>query len=767
MDDLVGWYLALFAAGIAGLLPAQLLFGRLWSGGLFYARPLALAVVAYLAWTVSAVGGVAYGTPLVTGALLAVVVWSGSIAWRRPELVSRLLERWRALFAGEVLFVALFALFVLVRAQAPDAIFTEKPMDQMLLTSVHAAERMPPEDAWFAGRTVSYYHLGHVAVDAVARIGGVGTGVAFTLGAATAGALAGVAALGLAGDLAMLARPFRQRRETPWLAGGVAVVALLWVSTLEGPLDVLAANGLGGQGLYSPLGVNGLPPAPSATGGVPDGFWWWWRATRILPDTITEFPAFSLILGDLHAHLLALPLGIVAAAVALTAFDGSTQLTWRSWLRRPDALVLTAVLFAAIAMTNTWDAAIFGALWLAAGVGAFLAVGWSVLPAVIGMVRHLLPPGVLALLLAWPFFSGLEAPPVGLGLVTGAGSDPARFLVVWLPLMAPVLAAAVLVRPRVSRGALRWCVALAAVPVALWMIAAVALEPDAFAVRGGGWLTLALLVASAALALAASATAYRGGDRARAGWLGLTGAAAIVVLTTELVYLNDDFGNRMNTVFKFWFSGWMLLAVAGGAAVADAADTIAEARRSEGGVPRGFAWRAPLATLLGAVFLLTLIYAPAAAVSRGDEGQQRGLSSVAHLERSQPGLAAAIGWVRANLGANDVLVEAAGESYEQTNHFARLSGVATVLAWPGHQRQWRADAEAVSQRVLDVTTLYAAGAGPVALEIAQRYGVTHVVIGQEEERRYGPELAERFAAWPTVFEELGVRIVAVPDEGAS
>src|SRR5690606_16729742 len=150
---------------------------------------------------------------------------------------------------------------------------------------------------------------------------------------------------------------------------------------------------------------------------------------------------------------------------------------------------------------------------------------------------------------------------------------------VWLPLAAPVLAAGVLVRPRISRSSLR-CAGLAALPVVLWAVAAAALEPAAFSARGGGWLTLALLVLAAGLALAASARAYGGGDRARAGWLGLTGAAAIVILTTELVYLNDDFGHRMNAVFKFWFSGWMLLAAAGGAAAAAAADTIADGRRS-------------------------------------------------------------------------------------------------------------------------------------------------------------------------------------------
>ncbi len=766
MEDLAGWYLALLAFGLAGLLPAQLLFGRLWSAGVLYARPLAVAVVAYVTWTASAVVGLPYGTPLITAVLLGLFGWGATIAWRRPEAVRSLLARWRLIAAGEVVFLVLFAVLVLVRAQAPDAAFTEKPMDLMLLASVHDAERMPPEDAWFAGRTISYYHLGHVGVDAVARLGGVPTGVAFTLGVATAGALAGVAALGLAGDLSMLARAFQQRPALPWLAGGVAVVGLLWVSTLEGPLDLLAANGVGDPAWYARLGVAGLPPPEGATSGVPDGFWWWWRATRILPDMITEFPAFSILLGDLHAHVLALPLGVVATAVAVTAFDGSTQLTWRSWQRRPEALVLVAVLFAAMALTNTWDAAVFGALWLVAGVASFLAVGWPLLPAVFGMARHLLPPGVLALVLAWPFFSSLEAPPVGVGVVVGPASDPVRFALVWLPLAAPVLAAALLTRPRVERNLLRWCLGLAVAPVLLWTVGVAATgESGALSSRGAGWITLALLVLASGLGLAASLTAYREGDRSRAAWLGLAGAAAIVVLATELVYLDDDFGNRMNTVFKFWFSGWLLLAVAAGAAVADAAGSMA-VDLAGGGSRRGLVWRVPLTTLLAAVFLLTLVYAPAAALSRGNEGQQRGLNSLAYLERIDPGVAAAIAWVRTNLGEHDVLLEAVGESYEQTNHVSRVTGVATVIAWPGHQRQWRSDEDTVGQRVLDVSIFYAAGASPEALEIARRYGVTHVFIGNEEERRYGPGVAARFASWPTVFEESGVRIVSVPTEGA-
>ena len=58
----------------------------------------------------------------------------------------------------------------------------------------------------------------------------------------------------------------------------------------------------------------------------------WFDPSRVIPDTINEFPSFSFILGDLHAHVLALPFTVLALAFALqVALHGPRgDLLWRA-----------------------------------------------------------------------------------------------------------------------------------------------------------------------------------------------------------------------------------------------------------------------------------------------------------------------------------------------------------------------------------------------------------------------------------------------------
>ncbi|MXZ46740.1 MAG: hypothetical protein F4Z08_07100 [Chloroflexi bacterium] len=766
MFEVAAWYLATLAVGAGALLPATVLFTRLRSRGVLYARPLGLLLVAQATWLTAALTSVAYGLTLIAGALAALFAWSAWIAWRDPARLRLLFDRRYTLLAGEVLFIAAFALIAFVRAQAPAAIATEKPMDLMLLTVVHNAETMPPPDAWLAGFDVSYYHLGHVMVDVVQQLTGIAPAQGFNLGLAATGAMVAVATAGVAVDAVGLG--WVRRRSTVWVAAALAIIGMVWLAPFEGLAELAAANGLGGVGFWGTLGVAGLPGPAEATNGVPDAFWWWWRATRVVPGTISEFPAFSLILGDLHAHVLALPLGLTAVALALETFEGGTALTWKRWTGASGALLLAGALFAGLAMTNAWDVVTYGLLWLAAATWVFASVGWPIAGALFGAARYLALPAAVGGAIAWPMVATFEGERPGLTLVTDGASDPARFLLFWGAVLLPVAVAAVCTRMRVTRRHVAIALLLSAAPAAVWTMAAfVGDDGAALADRGAGWVTLGALVLVMAAAVAAAWGAYRDGARDRAAWLALAAAAGAIVLATELFHVVDALGfGRLNSVFKFWGAAWPLLALAGAVGVALAWDRSSLPRIGMGSLRL----RAAVAgALIGAATLLwlgSLLYAPAAAVSRAREAQEPGLDALAYLDVRDPGAAEALRWVRANLDAErHVLLEAVGASYGSGNVISAASGVPTLLGWPGHQVQWRATPP-VAGRQATVDDIYREGATPRIHRVALRDGVTHVYLGNEERRQYGADVATRFEGWPVVFELFGTRIVAVPPGGA-
>ena len=750
------WYLVLVPLLGVGLLPAALLFERLRSCGIWAARPLAWVLVSLGVWLVARLTPLSYGTPLVAAALAILAGGSAVIWWWRPSLAMRLRRQWRTLLAQELVFVAVFLLLVLVRAQAPAAVATEKPMDLMLLTAVHRAEELPPPDSWLAGFDVSYYHLGHLGVDIVGRLAGSPPAQSFVLGAALVGALAGAAIFGLTGDLLALGR---QRRGWSGAVGGVvAGFCLLVVAPIQGALELLAANGGGDTSVWSGLGVAGFPGPVETTHLVPDQFWWWWRATRVVPGTITEFPAFSLLLGDLHAHLLALPVATLALGLALTAFEGGTPLTWRRWLRQPVVLVLTAAIPAAQVLTNTWDAGLYGLIWLASTTGAFLATGWPLGGALVGAVRGLLPPFLLAALLAIPFIVTIEGAGQSVKLVGSAGSDPLRLGLVWVPLALVPLAAAAWLRTVLSLRAMLTGGGLALLAILSWTIGLVgSAQAAAVGERGVGWVTLLLLVVVIGIGSGATVGALRSLDRGTAAWLGAGTLVAAIVLGTELIYLDDAFHDRMNTVFKLWYGSWLLLALAAGAAAGTLAD------RFERGRSALALRRLALPAVAGGLVVCGMFYTPAAAISRAREGQTAGLDALAYLDRENPERARAIRWAGAELDpARHVLLEAPGESYSSGNLVSAFAGVPTVLGWGGHELQWRGRVDWLAARAAAVDRAYLAGATAEGWRLARDLGATHLYLGIEERLRYGAEAVDAFAAWPAVFEAGAIRIVEVP-----
>jgi len=203
--------------------------------------------------------------------------------------------------------------------------------------------------------------------------------------------------------------------------------------------------------------------------------------------------------------------------------------------------------------------------------------------------------------------------------------------------------------------------------------------------------------------------------------------ASLLILAPDFVYIQDGFGYRINTVFKFYYQAWQLwsLAAAFGTAVL--------LRNLRG------AWNVAWRIALGLILVAGLTYPVLAFLNKTENFKPTSgysLDSSAHLERENPKDAAAIRYLQsAPLG---VVAEAEIPQSSYT-YYARISthtGLPTVLGWPWHEYQWRGDWSAHGTREADIQTLYEIPDWNTARVIIDRYHIRYIVVGMLERATY-------------------------------
>jgi uncharacterized membrane protein len=230
----------------------------------------------------------------------------------------------------------------------------------------------------------------------------------------------------------------------------------------------------------------------------------------------------------------------------------------------------------------------------------------------------------------------------------------------------------------------------------------------------------------------------------------LIGLGALLVLGPEYLYLKDQFGSRMNTIFKFYFAAWNLWGIA--AAYATHA-LWSRTRRMHW----GWAVIAVVPLLLGMFYPLMATVTKTAAFSPPYE---RTLDGAAFISLRNPDDYVAMQYVNTQL-PNGVLVEAVGGSYTYFGRISTFTGVPTVLGWPGHESQWRGGYREMGSRQGDIDTLYRTRYWDEAKGIMDRYAIDYVYVGALERISYEPLYEKKFETHMDLIFEYGeVRIYA-------
>jgi uncharacterized membrane protein len=256
----------------------------------------------------------------------------------------------------------------------------------------------------------------------------------------------------------------------------------------------------------------------------------------------------------------------------------------------------------------------------------------------------------------------------------------------------------------------------------------------------------------------------------------LISLGALLLIGPEFFYLRDQFGTRINTIFKFYYQAWLLWSLAGSYGM------IVLAQKIRAG------WNIAFGTGLVLLLLVGLTYPVLGILNRTGSFQldralelmdtlrasedettrsiaRQELDSLWSLdyfemfERQNPDEAAAIRWLEA--APDGVVAEAIGGSYTGYARVSTLTGLPTVLGWPGHESQWRGGNEEQGSRQGDIETLYATGDWPIARDIIARYDIRYVFVGNLE--RGLPLQEEKFQShMRLVFQQGIVAIYEAP-----
>ena len=756
----------------AALPLAYSLFKRLPDRGATLSKVFGILLFSYALWLVGLAGLAPQSHATVWVLFLVLAAASGWLAWcKRHELWDFLKrERWH-LLASEVVFVAVLIGWTLIAAQAPAINHTEKPMDFGFLNALIGASSYPPEDFWLASHPVNYYHFGHLTMSGLTILSGLPSNITYNLSMALVPALASVAVYGLLYNIIRLTGASRLKAGLFSLAAPVFVGLL---SNLVGILHFFQTRGLGGHAFWDWIGIKDLR-AIGGGGFFPDQFNWWWRDTRVIDTvvngrsldyTITEFPFFSFLLGDLHAHVMALPFLALALGLLLNVLLSKSP-PGLAWLRNnPWKCAALALSIGALGFINTWDIPTLGTFFLAALLLTGLrrkdaGLGSALLRATIVGLPVL--AGAVALFL--PFYLNLESQAAGIVPLREVSTRPLHFLLIWGLFLA--ITAAVLIRqlsslPPAGRRRdpfLSLTLAITVLPFLIWAVIVLPLETfdnglySAITLIGSRLAKLLPLMAIVGIAVYSALARSRTGPTPLVFTLALTALGFYLLMGAELFYVKDFFPLRMNTVFKLYYQAWLLLAVASAFGVyywfSQPLPKIPALRIAD------YAW----VGLVSVLVLCSLYYPVGAALDRIQGSTDPAtLDGLAFVKKSEPDEYEAIIQLRDH-APRGVLVEAVGSSYSEFGRVASSTGLPSVLNWPGHEAQWRGSHEPLAGREEDVAAIYQLSSPMEVTNLLDKYNARYVYLGARERAKYGPVDEEKFLHSMQVYFRSGDVVV--------
>ena len=711
----------------------SLTFRHLPDKGYGVAKVIGLLLPAYLVWLGVSLGYMPYTQTTITIVigLLAVVTLGIGLKYR-ASLAETLRSTWRTFLMHELVFLIAFEAFLLFRAYNPDIFWSESSMDFSFLTVLNRSDILPPPDPWISGFPLNYYYFGHYLIATLTKLTGLAPKITYNLAFALVPALVIVEVFSLLYNL-----------TKRYLWGGVGVLFSCVIGNLDG--FFLLIDRLRGKEAY---------------------YRFFRPAHEVIPFTVHEFPFWTFIFVDLHAHLLNMPFLLAAFLIGLHwLFSGKgchrespTAGTFSVVLD----MLLTTLIIGTLGVISSWDyptAVIF--LILISLVNSYrnrvqFGQRWRMALRPLGMLVIIIPGSFLAYS---PFYATFSRSGMGLGLVGKSTTQLSDFLTIFGLSLFLVFSWLIVKARRVSLHTdthpWRLLLSLLAVACVVWLVVFFG-----FQVNYATFLFLLLLAVFGTVIVFSNGQVS---DSRLFVWLCLIYACMITV-GCEIVFVRDFLQGgeykRMNTIFKFYLPAWFLFSVAATYSLSRIFPRFSREHHRLRKSPSAFRFLPTALWFLvfGLLVLASAVFPVMSTYARRHHQDVYGrnyvsptLNGLAYLQETRSDDYEAIQWLNDNVSGTPVILEATGNDY--LYDYARISantGLPTVLGWQSHADQ-REHWHATHQRRQDVTEIYTNPNLERTLQLLRYYHVAYICIGHTERRDFTAEQLQKFQDAPDHF----------------
>ena len=694
------WWLTLFLLGIGFYPLCKKLFGSFTDHGYLFGKVLGFLGGGYVMFLLGSLRILKFtkGGVLLSTLIAIVLVWGIAYLAGKKDGMRKLFREMPvdAMLARELLFLTGFAVFAYLKGFNPSAYGTERMMDYGFMTSMARTEYFPVQDFWFAGENLNYYYFGQYLMTFLTKLSGNEVVYGYNLGLSMCFALCASLSFSLVYQWMYGHGKDTEKEHPQWPAAFAGILGMLAVTFAANCHYIVFKFFV--PMLWDMLNPEGEKPS-----------YWFADSTRYIgyqPETddktAHEFPAYSFLLGDLHAHVINIfvvltILAILYACLQAAKADEKRKWDWKKILLDIPVLVI-GFLIGICMMENYWDFPIYfvvsGAILLAihlrSGDAPLLVATRTAVQGIVVLT--------LAVLTALPFSIHFQA--------MANGFARAEDHTVWYQLIVLWgLPVAVLIGHFVSMAAR--CRAKGFRPV----------------MRVQDRTDLYVLL------------------------IGLCGAGLILI--PELIYVVDIYTSgfkRFNTMFKLSYQAFILLGLMMGYV------TGKWITRPQSTTQRKWGIIAGLMVLWCCGYFKTALEDSFGDIH--DRERHKGLRADAFIYEQRPEEAAAVEWINASIPNGSVILEANGDSYSLYNFVSVLTGFPTVVGWHTHEWLWHNDVEPVDARGDDVREIYTGTDLQRKQDLLRLYNVDYIYIGSNEYEKFkdnGVVLGELFSLGETVY----------------